>query len=106
LAVLILVVLAALFWHNPENGLKQTTHRRENLPLVMANRYTAFAVLGTAIVLSGHLPLLAVFFAVCAFMGFADGWNYARSGLAHIKHTASGVLSVVCLGVTLAALAG
>jgi hypothetical protein len=38
-------------------------------------------------------------------MGFADGLIYARAGHPHMKHTVSGVLSVVALGVTLAALA-
>jgi hypothetical protein len=103
LAAALLAYMALLFWRSPDNGLKQTTHKLENLPLVMANRYTAFAILGAAIVISGNLALLAVFFAVSALMGLADGWNYARSGLPHIKHTASGVLALVALGITLIA---
>jgi hypothetical protein len=102
--VAILGLLAFAFWSNPARGLAQTTHRVEMLPLVMADRYTAFAVLALALIVFGDLRLIAIFFAVCAFMGFADGLIYARAGHPHIKHTLSGVLSVVALGVTLAAL--
>jgi Iap family predicted aminopeptidase len=102
--VAILGVLAFAFWSNPARGLLQTTHRVEMLPLVMADRYSAFALLAVAILVFGDLRLTAAFFAVCAFMGFADGLIYARAGHPHMKHTVSGVLSVVALGVTLAAL--
>jgi hypothetical protein len=101
---LILSGLAYAFWSNPAQGLVQTTHRIEMLPLVMADRYTAFALLTLAILVFGDLRLMAAFFAVCAFMGFADGLIYARAGHPHMKHTISGVLSVIALGVTLAAL--
>ncbi|MEP3698255.1 MAG: hypothetical protein ABJM74_07235, partial [Marinomonas sp.] len=79
------------------------THKIENLPLVLANRYTAFAILGAVILIDGNLTLLAVFFAVSALMGLADGWNYARSNLPHIKHTMSGVLALIALVITLIA---
>lgn len=103
LATALLAYMAVLFWRDPDNGLKQTTHKVDNLPLVLANRYTAFAILGAAILFSGNLTLLAVFFAVSALMGLADGWNYARSGDPHMKHTASGVLALIALGITLIA---
>ena len=101
----ILAALALAFWTNPARGLVQTTHRVEQLPLVLADRYTAFAALALAVILFGDLRLYAAFFAVCAFMGFADGLIYARAGHPHMKHTLSGVLSAVALGVSLAALA-
>ena len=104
ITVMILSGLAFAFWSNPARGLVQTTHRVELLPLVMADRYTAFALLGLAVLVFGDLRMTASFFAVCAFMGFADGVIYARAGHPHMKHTFSGVLSVIALGVTLAAL--
>ena len=104
ITVMILSGLAFAFWSNPARGLVQTTHRVELLPLVMADRYTAFALLGLSVLVFGDLRMTAAFFAVCAFMGFADGVIYARAGHPHMKHTFSGVLSVVALGVTLAAL--
>jgi hypothetical protein len=100
----VLGTMAASFWRNPVQGLALTTHRAEMLPQVMADRYAAFAMLAIAVLLLGDLRFLAVLFALCAFMGFADGWIYARAGHPHLKHTFSGVLSVVALGVTLAAL--
>jgi hypothetical protein len=104
ITVLILSGLAYAFWSNPVRGLAQTTHRAELLPLVLADRYTAFALLALAVLVFGDLRMTAAFFGVCAFMGFADGVIYARAGHPHMKHTFSGVLSVIALGVTLAAL--
>ncbi len=101
----ILTVMAVAFWASPSRGMALTTHRTELLPRVMADRYTAFAVLALVVLLLGDLRLYAAFFAVCAFMGLADGAIYARAGHPHMKHTLSGVLSVIALGVTLAALA-
>lgn len=98
----ILAVMAAAFWASPERGLALTTHRAELLPRVMAGRYTAFALLAVFALVQGDPAFYAAFFAVCAFMGFADGLIYARAGLPHFKHTLSGVLSVVALGVALA----
>jgi hypothetical protein len=100
---LILGALAYAFWSDPEKGLRQTTHRGEQLPLVMADRYAAFAILAAFLTLYGDLNILILFFAVCAFMGFADGRIYARAGHPHWKHTLSGILSLVALGVAAAA---
>lgn len=99
----ILAVLAYAFWSDPDKGLQQTTHRLEKLPLVMADRYTAFAILALAFTLYGDLNILILFFGICAFMGFADGLIYARAGHPHWKHTASGILSTLALSVALAA---
>ena len=103
---LILAGLAWAFWSDPEKGLRQTTHRREQLPLVMADRYTAFAILAAFLTLYGDLNILILFFAICAFMGFADGRIYARAGFSHWKHTAAGVLSLVAFGIAVAARIG
>ncbi len=99
----ILVMLAWAFWSDPERGLAQTTHRVEKLPYVMADRYTAFAVLALVFTLYGDVNVLIALFAVCAFMGFADGLIYARAGHPHMKHTISGVLSTVALAIAVAA---
>lgn len=103
--VLILAAMAVAFWRDPDDGLRQTTHRIELLPRVMADRYTAFALLALVLTLHGDLSVLAAFFAICAFMGFADGLIYARAGHPHAKHTLSGALSIGALAITLAALA-
>ncbi|MGI3184282.1 DUF4267 domain-containing protein [Nioella aestuarii] len=103
ITVLILALLAWAFWTNPERGLEQTTHRPEKLPTVMADRYTAFSVLALVFTIYGDLNVLIALFAVCAFMGFADGLIYARAGHPHMKHTISGVLSTVALGIAVSA---
>lgn len=101
---LVLAALATAFWTNPERGLTQTTHRLEQLPRVMADRYTGFAVLALFFTIYGDLNVLAALFAVCAFIGFADGVIYARAGHPHMKHTISGVLSALGLIVALIAI--
>jgi hypothetical protein len=101
--VLILALLAWAFWTDPDKGLAQTTHRLEKLPYVMADRYTAFAFLALVFTIYGDLNVLIALFAVCAFMGFADGLIYARAGHPHMKHTISGVLSSVALAIATAA---
>jgi len=101
--VLILGALSLAFWTDPDRGLAQTTHRLEALPLVMADRYAAFAVLALVFTIYGDLNVLIALFAVCAFMGFADGLIYARAGHPHMKHTISGVLSAVALAIAAAA---
>ena len=101
----VLAVLAYAVWSNPERGLAQTTHRVEQLPLVLADRYTAFAILALIFTLYGDPVVLAALFGVCAFIGLADGIIYARAGHPHLKHTVSGVLSAIGLVVALAAIA-
>lgn len=105
ITLLLVGYMAYLFWHDPERGLRETTHRLEKLPSVMADRYTSIAALAVGVLLFGSLEMTAFFFAVCAFMGLADGAIYARAGHPHIKHTLSGVLGLVAMAITLAALA-
>lgn len=101
LAALLVGVLAWLFWTNPEEGFRQSTHRPEQLPYVMADRYTAVAIIALGLVFFGTLEMIAVFFVAAAVMGLADGAIYARAGLPHWKHTASGLLALVALALTL-----
>jgi uncharacterized MAPEG superfamily protein len=105
ITVLLLAAMAAAFRRDPAEGLRPNTHRAELLQQVMADRYTAFAILALVLTLHGDLGVLAAFFAVCAFMGFADGRIYARAGHPHANHMLSAVLSVCALGVTLVAMA-
>jgi hypothetical protein len=100
IAVLLVGSLAWLFWTDPERGLRESTHRLENLPSVMADRYTAFGVLGIGMMLFGDYPIITVYFLAGAIMGLCDGAIYARAGHPHLKHTASGVLSLLAMIVT------
>jgi hypothetical protein len=102
LTMAILGVMAVAFWVSPQRGLQLTTHRVEQLPRVMAGRYTAFALLALFAIVQGDPALFAAFFAVCAFMGLVDGLIYARAGLPHMKHTLSGGLSVVAFAIAMA----
>jgi len=100
IAVALVGVLAYLFWTDPERGLAESTHRLEKLPLVMADRYTAFGVLGLGMLAFGDYPIITVYFLAGAIMGLCDGLIYARAGYPHLKHTASGVLSLLAMTVS------
>lgn len=95
LSVVVLALLAALVARDPVRGLAQLTHRPAQLPLVLGDRYAAFAGLALAAVLWGDLRMLLALFLAFAFMGLADGAIYARAGHAHAKHTASGAASLL-----------
>ena len=100
IAVLLVGYMAFLFWTDPEKGLRETTHRREILPSVLADRYTAFAVLGLGMIAFGDYPIITVYFLAGTIMGLADGAIYARAGHPHMKHTVSGLLSLLAMLVT------
>lgn len=104
LSVAVLAMLAGVVARDPVRGLAQLTHRPAQLPLVLADRYVAFAGLALAALVWGDLRMLLALFLAFAFMGFADGRIYARAGHPHIKHTASGVASLVGAAVVGAAL--
>lgn len=97
IGVVLVGYMAFLFWTDPAKGLRETTHRLEKLPYVLADRYTAFAVLGLGMIFFGNNAIITVYFLSGAIMGLCDGVLYARAGHPHIKHTASGVLSVIAM---------
>ena len=104
LTALLLGVFAWLFAVNPAAGFRQTTHRAEQLPYVMSDRYAALTLIALGLVFFGSLPMVAVFFIACAIMGFGDAWIYARAGHSHIKHTGAGIAATVALVITLIAI--
>ena len=98
---LLVLSLAWVFYKDPVEGMAQATHRPEQLPLVMIDRYVAVAVIQIGLVLFGNLQMAAMFCVAGMIMGFGDGYIYARAGHPHIKHTLSGVLALVGLVLTL-----
>ena len=78
--VLVTAALVGVFLYDTETGLRQTTHRAEDLPKVMTDRYIAMAALALGATLYGDLNVIAFLFAAFAFMGFADALIYARGG--------------------------
>lgn len=101
----VLAVLTFAFAHDPKDGLWTTAHRLDRLPIVMASRYIALGALGVGILLSGSLPLLALFFAVAAGLGAADAVIYAKCGGTVWPHAAATGAGGVAFCVTLAAIA-
>ncbi|WP_101068276.1 hypothetical protein [Roseovarius salinarum] len=102
----VMAVLALLFWRDPAQAMRLTTHRAEALPQVMVDRYAAFGVLAVGAALSGDPVVIAWLFSAFALMGFADAWIYARAGYAFAKHLAAGVAALVVVAVALAGRAG
>jgi len=100
--------IALLFWKNPARGMGQATHRMEQLPLVMIDRYVAFALFAIAAALSGDMSIIAVTFAILAVPGLGDALIYARAGHSYYKHLAAGIgaLLVSVAALSLAATSG
>lgn len=102
--ILVTGLLAVVFLRDPVSGLAQTTHRLEQLPQVMTDRYIAFAGLALFATLYGDLKVIAALFAAFAFMGFADAFIYHRAGHPTAKHMAAGAAATLVVLVALFAL--
>ena len=70
-------LLAVMFLRDPVRGMEQVTHRLENLPQIMAGRYTGFFFLAVGATLYRDLTVITALFAVFAFVSFFDTWVYA-----------------------------
>jgi hypothetical protein len=97
--------IGALFALSPVRALPQATHRLEQLPLVMVDRYAAFALFALAAALSGDMRIVAVTFAILAVPGFGDAIIYARAGYSYQKHLAAGIGALVVSALALVAAA-
>lgn len=93
--------LAWAFAQGPERGFEMTTHRAEQLPFVMIDRYIAVGVIQIGLIFFGSLEMVAVFCVAGVIMGLGDSLIYARAGHPHRKHTSSGLLALVGLALTL-----
>ncbi|ARE81744.1 hypothetical protein ROSMUCSMR3_00234 [Roseovarius mucosus] len=102
--VLVTGTLAALFLRDPVAGMVATSHRAEQLPQVMANRYVAMLVLAVGATVYGDLKVIALLFAAFAYMAFHDSWIYARAGQAVSKHIGAGIAALIVFGVTVLAI--
>lgn len=100
---LVVARLAYLFATDVDYALKDTDHHRENLPHVMADRYTMMAVFAFAAAAYGDLNVIAVLFAGFAFLGFADAFIYAQARKRIIKHVLAGVAGAIVAVVAFAA---
>ena len=81
-----------LFALNPAKGLALASHRLEQLPLVMSDRYigTAFLLLGA--LMFGDYRLLAWFLAVVGIAGLGDVMIYARAKAPVLPHLIASAL--------------
>ena len=94
IGALIPAYLAAVFALAPTRALAQATHRLEQLPCVMVNRYAAFALFALAAALSGDMTVIAIAFAILAVPGFGDTLIYARAGHPFVKHLSAGLAAL------------
>lgn len=83
--------LAFAFLRDPVKGMAQVNHRAENLPQIMAGRYSGFFLLAIGATLYRDLTVIAFLFAVFAFVSFFDTWVYARLNLPYAKHLTAGI---------------
>ena len=83
---------------DPVQVMETATHKMDLLPNIMAGRYLILFLLTLGVLVYGHTGVAIYFLAVCAVLGFYDGCVYWSRGLPHIKHTFSGILSLIgCL---------
>jgi hypothetical protein len=94
IGALIPAYIGLLFWRDPQRAMVQATHRSDQLPMVMVDRYAAFALFAAAAALSGSMPVIAVTFAILAVPGLCDAVIYARAGYPFAKHLAAGVAAL------------
>ncbi len=102
---LLVAYLCILFWVAPEKGLAFASHRAENLPQVMVNRYFAiFMVMGGALIY-GRPEVVAFVFAVTGLGPAHDAWIYYRAGKPFTGHlipaAASAIVSIWALNIYL-----
>lgn len=102
--VLVAGWLTLVYLRNPVVALGLTTHRLEDLPRVMTNRYAACLLLALGATLYGDPEVIAYLFAVFAMMAFSDALIYGRRGHAYGKHLISGLASTIVCLVALAAI--
>lgn len=102
--VLVTAVLAVLFLRDPVAGMAATTHRPEQLPQVMADRYVAMLILALGATVHGDPAVIAVLFAAFAYMAFHDAWIYARAGFAVARHLGAGIAALIVVAVAVLAL--
>lgn len=103
IGILVTGLLAVLFLRDPVRGMAQVTHRAEDLPRVMAGRYSGFFLLAVGATVYGDIRVIGGLFAVFAFVSFYDAWLYASGGHAYGKHLQAGIASLVVVGVAAAA---
>lgn len=89
---------------DPAAGLVKLTHRTEQLPQVMLDRYIAFFGFSIFAALYGDLHVIAAWAVALGFMAFADSFIYARLGKPYLKHLGAGIAALVVLCVVLIAL--
>ena len=95
---------ALIFLRDSASAMETATHELELLPEVMAARYVVVFLITAGIMIWGSPALITYFFAVCTFLGLYDGWVYYSRGLPHMKHTFSGLMSLLALFVSSLAL--
>ncbi len=83
------------FLLNPEKGMAIVTHRAEQLPNVMTDRYFALSALAVGATLYGDLTVISFLFAVFAFLGFADAFIYLKRGFPYVTHLAAGIAATL-----------
>ncbi len=96
--------IAALCLRDPVAGLAFLTHRIEQLPHVMTDRYVALFGFSLFATLYGDLNVLIAWSLFLAFLAIADAAIYARLGKPYMKHLSSGVAALVAFAVFVAAL--
>ena len=92
------VYLGVLFLWSPEKGLTFSTHQREHLTSVMADRYFMMAAFMVGSLVYGRPEVIAFAFAATGYVAAHDAAIYAKNGEPYGKHIVPVVLSAIVVG--------
>ena len=92
---LVVTYLGVLFLFTPERGLEFSSHQRNSLTTVMANRYFSMAAIMIGSLIYGEPEVIAFVFIVTGLTPAHDAWIYARQGQPFTKHIPPAVLSAI-----------
>ena len=93
--VALVAFLGVYFLVSPARAMAFSTHRPEDLPLIMAGRYFTIAALMAGALYDGRPQVIGFVFTVTALNALFDALVYLREGKPFVKHLISASLSAV-----------
>ena len=97
-------VIACICLYNPAAGLAKLSHEIEQLPTVMLGRYLAIFGFSFFAAYYADFIVLLAWLTAASFMALFDAALYARQSKPYGTHLAAGVLTVIAIGLIVAAI--
>lgn len=97
-------VIACICLYNPAAGLAKLSHEVEQLPTVMLGRYLAIFGFSVFAAYYADFIVLLAWLSAAGFMALFDAALYAHHRKPYGTHLAAGVLTVIAIGLIVAAI--